>query len=170
MPPQYAYREIDPADAAFLSEMLRLALGWRIVPSQDGASPPVAVPPHVFADLGRPGDGGILAAYDGEPAGACWYRLFPGGGREGDVEAVPQLTIAVLPQFRAQGVGGTLLDRCIEHAQSAGFAAIDLLAEVDNPARAMYERRGFVALPAPDGPQTMRKPLRPQNAVASASG
>ena len=104
---QRAYREIEPDDAAFLTE-------------------------HVFADLGRPGDGGIVAAYDREPAGACWYRLFPGGGRMGDVEAVPQLTIAVLPQFRAQGVGGTLL--------------------------------------GPDGPQTMRKPLRPQNAVARASG
>lgn len=170
MPAQYAYREIQPADAAFLTEMLRLALGWRIVPTQDGAPPPVAVPLHVFADLGRPGDGGIVATYDGEPAGACWYRLFPGGGRAADAEAVPQLTIAVLPQFRAQGVGGALLDACIELARRGGHPAIDLLAEVDNPARAMYERRGFVAAPPPDGPQMMRKPLRRQNAVASASG
>lgn len=158
---QYAYREIQPADAAFLTEMLRLALGWRIVPSQDGSPPPVVVAPRVFADLGRPGDGGLVALHDDEPAGACWYRLFPGGGRDRGGDGVPQLTIAVLPQHRAHGVGGTLLDGCIERARDAGHAAIDLLVEVDNPARAMYERRGFVALPAPDGPQVMRKPLRP---------
>ena len=166
MSAQYAYREIQPADAAFLTEMLRLALGWRIVPSQDGSPPPVVVPPRVFADLGRPGDGGVVALHDHEQAGACWYRLFPGGGHDRGGDDVPQLTIAVLPQHRAHGVGGTLLDRCIEHARDAGYAAIDLLVEVDNPARAMYERRGFVALPAPDGPQVMRKPLRAVAATA----
>ena len=155
----YDYREIDLADAAFLLEMLRLAVGWRIVPSADGSPPPVVVPPRVFADLGRPGDGGVVATYDGEPAGACWYRVMPADGDQLDGEDVPELTIAVLPQHRAQGVGSELLDRGIEHARAAGFAALDLVVELDNPARAMYERRGFEPLEGARLPRPMRKAL-----------
>ena len=156
----YDYREITPADAGFLLEMLRYAVGWQIVPSADGSPPPVLVPPRVFADLGRPGDGGILATYDGEPAGACWYRLMPADGDQLEGEDVPELTIAVLPQCRGQGVGSELLDRGIEHARAAGFPAIDLVVELDNPARGMYERRGFEPLEGVQWPRMMRKALR----------
>ena len=156
----YAYRDIEPGDAPFLLEMLRLTVAWRLVPAADGSPPPVLVPRRAFADWGRPGDGGVLATYDGEPAGACWYRLMP-AGRELDGRTVPELSIAVGPQFRAQRVGGTLLDRGIEQARAAGHAAIDLIVEADNPARAMYERRGFEALEKVGSPGTMRKRLLP---------
>ena len=153
------YRDLTPADAAFLLEMLRLAVGWQIVPSADGSPPPVLVPPRVFADLGRPGDGGVVATYDGEPAGACWYRVMPADGDQLAGEDVPELTIAVLPQHRAQGVGSELLDRAIEHARAAGFPAIDLVVELDNPARAMYERRGFEPVEGAQPAGEMRKLL-----------
>ncbi len=106
----YAFREIEPADADFLTEMLRLTLAWHLVPAADGSPPPVLVPPRAFADLGRPGDGGVVATYAGEPAGACWYRINL-TAREHAGEPVPELLIAVWPQHRAQGVGGQLLDR-----------------------------------------------------------
>lgn len=159
-PASYAYRDVEPSDAAFLGELLRLAIGWRIVPSADGTPPPVPVPPRVFDDLGRPGDGGVVATYEGEPAGACWYRIGPAAARGAGGDPIPQLTIAVLPQHRAHGLGGTLLDRCIEHARAAGHPAIDLVVEFENPSRAMYERRGFVLLPPPPYAHTMRKLLR----------
>jgi ribosomal protein S18 acetylase RimI-like enzyme len=154
----YAFREIEPADADFLTEMLRLTLAWHLVPAADGSPPPVLVPPRAFADLGRPGDGGIVATYEGEPAGACWYRLNL-TAREHAGAPVPELLIAVLPQHRAQGIGGQLLDRGIERARAAGYGAIDLVVELENPARAMYLRRGFEPIGgAPDAPD-MRKIL-----------
>ncbi len=154
----YALREIEPADADFLTEMLRLTLAWHLVPAADGSPPPVLVPPRAFADLGRAGDGGVVATYEGEPAGACWYRLNL-TAREHAGEPVPELLIAVWPQHRAQGLGGQLLDRGIEHARNAGYGAIDLVVELANPARAMYLRRGFEPIGgAPDAPD-LRKIL-----------
>ena len=51
---RYAYRDVEPADAPFLLEMLRLTVAWRLVPTADGMPPPVLVPPYAFDDLGRP--------------------------------------------------------------------------------------------------------------------
>lgn len=157
----YAYRDLAADDAGFLLEMLRLALGWHLVPPYDGSPLPVAVPARVFDDLGRHGDGGVVATYEGEPVGACWYRLVPPGAREQQPEEgdVPELTVAVLPAHRLHGVGGELLDRGIAHARTAGFPAIALTVEAGNPARGMYERRGFEPLGGAPDARDMRKVL-----------
>ena len=157
----YEFRELAAGDGAALTAFLRWAMGWREVPAADGSPPAVAVPPYVFEDFGRHGDGGVVAECEGEAAGACWYRLVPAAGRgHGFVgEGVPELTLAVLPIHRAQGLGGRLLDGALEHARAAGFEAIGLSVEIDNPARGMYERRGF-ELVADDGSSlTMRRLL-----------
>lgn len=154
----YAFRDIEPADAAFLTEMLRLTLAWHLVPAADGSPPPVLVPPRAFADLGRPGDGGVVATYDGEPAGACWYRLNL-TAREHAGAPVPELLIAVRPEHRAQRVGGRLLDQGIEHARAAGYPAIDLVVELGNPARGMYLRRGFAPIGGAPDARDLRKLL-----------
>lgn len=154
----YAFREIEPVDAAFLLEMLRLTLAWHLVPAADGSPPPVLVPPRAFADLGRPGDGGVVVTYDGQPAGACWYRLHL-AARQYEGAPVPELLIAVRPEHRAHGIGGQLLDRGIEHARAAGHGAIDLLVELENPARAMYLRRGFEPLGGVPDARELRKLL-----------
>lgn len=154
----YAYRDLEPADARFLLEMLRLTVAWQLVPTADGMPPPVLVPPYAFDDLGRPGDGGVVVTYDGEPAGACWYRLNL-TARQHEGEPVPELLLAVRPEHRAHGIGGTLLDRGIEHARAAGYPAIDLVVELGNPARGMYERRGFAPLGDLPDARDMRKVL-----------
>ena len=154
----YAYRDVEPADAPFLLEMLRLTVAWQLVPTTDGMPPAVLVAPYAFDDLGRPGDGGVVITYDGEPAGACWYRLnLTARGHEG--MPVPQLLLAVRPEHRAHGIGGKLLDRGIEHARAAGYPAIDLVVELENPARAMYQRRGFEPLGGAPDARDMRKVL-----------
>ncbi len=154
----YAHRDIEPADAPFLLEMLRLTVAWQLVPTADGMPPPVLVPPYAFDDLGRPGDGGVVVTYDGEPVGACWYRLNL-TAREYDGRPVPELLVALMPAHRAHGVGGELLDRGIEHARAAGYPAIDLVVELENPARGMYERRGFEPLGGAADGRDMRKLL-----------
>jgi GNAT superfamily N-acetyltransferase len=154
----YVFRDIALADAPFLLEMLRLTVAWQIVPTADGMPPPVLVPPYAFDDLGRPGDGGVVVTYEDEPVGACWYRLNL-TAREYERRPVPELLLAVMPAHRAHGIGGQLLDRGIEHARAAGNAAIDLTVERGNPARGMYERRGFEPLGGAPDARDMRKLL-----------
>jgi GNAT superfamily N-acetyltransferase len=133
----YAYRDLEPAD---------------------GMPPPVLVPPYAFDDLGRPGDGGVIVTYVGEPVGACWYRLNL-TAREHAGAPVPEMLVAVRAEHRAHGIGGQLLDRAIEQARAAGHPALDLIVELDNPARGMYERRGFAPLHAMPDARDMRKVL-----------
>lgn len=152
----YSYRDLAPADAPFLLEMLRLTLAWQLVPTADGMPPPVLVPPYAFDDLGRSGDGGVVVTCEDETIGACWYRLAL-TARQHDGQPVPELLIAVMPAHRAHGVGGELLDRGIEHARTAGYPALDLIVELENPARGMYERRGFEPLGGAPDARDMRK-------------
>ena len=64
-----------------------------------------------------------------------------------------------MPAHRAHGIGGQLLDRAIEQARAAGYPAIDLVVELENPARGMYERRGFEPLGGAPDARDMRKVL-----------
>ena len=154
----YAFRDVEPGDAPFLLEMLRLTVAWQLVPTADGMPPPVLVPPYAFDDLGRPGDGGVVVTYDDEPVGACWYRLnLTARGHDG--QAVPELLRrrqARPPRARHRRAAARPRDRA---ARAAGCPAIDLVVELDNPARGMYERRGFEPLGGAPDARDMRKIL-----------
>ena len=111
---------------------------------------------------GREGDAGVVAMGDGRPVGAAWYRLFsadePGYGFLD--EATPEVSIAVDPAFRGRGVGTALLDALCERARGDGLPALSLSVERDNPARRIYERRGFVEVEGTADACTMRIDLR----------
>ncbi|MGB3911437.1 MAG: GNAT family N-acetyltransferase [Pseudolysinimonas sp.] len=92
---------------------------------------------------GRDGDGGFVAEEDGRVVGAVWWRLF----RADDAgygfvdERTPELGIAVWPGERGRGIGRLLLRAAVtEHPR------ISLSVEDGNPARALYEAEGFVAV------------------------
>lgn len=73
------------------------------------------------------------------------------------------LDIALLPAWRGQGLG----TRCLQAlAAAAGERALGIQVELNNPARRLYERLGFVADGAPQGlHQAMVRPAgarRPQ--------
>ncbi|PTS81557.1 GNAT family N-acetyltransferase [Sphingomonas sp. HMWF008] len=50
--------------------------------------------------------------------------------------------IALLPQHSGQGLGGTLLDSILAEAAALG-RTVSLRVEQTNPARRLYERKGF---------------------------
>jgi GNAT superfamily N-acetyltransferase len=146
------------ADPAFLAEMLYEAVHWR----DDGAEerPPLeamlAVPQHAryVEAWGRAGDV-ALCALDrrDEPIGAAWYRRFhghaPGYGYVAD--DVPELAIALYPEFRGQRVGSLLLGALVARARRGGERAVSLSVHRENPARRLYARHGFeVVAPAGD--------------------
>lgn len=59
--------------------------------------------------------------------------------------------MATLPEHRRRGLGGALLERCLEHARERGGTLVWLNGRT--PAAAFYERHGFAALGAEFEPQ-----------------
>jgi GNAT superfamily N-acetyltransferase len=147
------------ADAAFLTEMLVEAAFWR-PDGPRGSVDDVARQPalaHYVAGWPQPGDRGVVAEYEHRPVGAAWLRFFtaedPGYGF---VEAaIPEVSTAVVQDWRGQGVGAHLLAALIDAAREAGLVAISLSVEPGNYARRLYDRFGFREIGQVDGSLTM---------------
>lgn len=122
--------------------MLHHAYYWR--ERSPGAGPgPVAL---YVRGWGRPGDTALIGLVDGFPVGAAWYRLFrasePGFGFVD--EQTPELAVAVVPNARGKGVGGSLLDALLVRAKADGHAALSLSVDRENVAAIhVYEHHGF---------------------------
>jgi GNAT superfamily N-acetyltransferase len=104
--------------------------------------------PHVRRYLdgwGRPGDAAVVAVLDGQRLGAAWYRLFPAEDPGWGFVAtdVPELSIGVTTEARGMGIGSALLDALLTLARERGFRAVSLSVDRRNPARRVYERKGF---------------------------
>ena len=56
---------------------------------------------------------------------------------------VPELSIGVISEVRGTGVGSALLDALLTLAREQGFRAVSLSVDRQNPARRLYERKGF---------------------------
>jgi GNAT superfamily N-acetyltransferase len=121
---------------------------------------------HYVDGWPRAGDAGVIADDDaGTPVGAAWYRHFTAGehGYGFVDEATPEVSIAVVAEWRGRGIGTDLLAALAELARRNGVGALSLSVERANPARRLYERAGYVPV-ADDGDAiTMRVDLRPRN-------
>lgn len=124
--------------------------------------------PHIARYIegwGRAGDAALIAVDElGRPVGAAWHRVFgreePGFGFINS--ATPEISIAVVPGYRSQGVGSALLGGLIDRARAEGFMALSLSVSPENPAVRLYERCGFVRVPSKDDHWTMRLDLKTQ--------
>ncbi len=150
MPSDHRLRPATPGDEPFLTRMLGHAANWR-----EGMSNPVKL--HYVEGFGRPGDIGVIAEVAGEPAGAAWCRLLSGSDRGYGYVAddVPELTIAVEPDDRGRGLATALIEALKSAVAEAGYRAVSLSVEPDNPARRIYERAGFVRCGTEGGSWTM---------------
>jgi ribosomal protein S18 acetylase RimI-like enzyme len=72
---------------------------------------------------------------DGEPAGRLYVHRGPAEIRIMD--------IALAPAFRGRGIGTGLLRELMEEAAGSG-RSLSIHVELNNPARRLYERLGFV--------------------------
>jgi GNAT superfamily N-acetyltransferase len=144
----FLIRPLQPDDEPFQWDM-----GWEAVASNAeararGRETVMALPQlrRYFLDFGRPGDAGVVAVTaDGARLGAAWFRLFsaeePGFGFI--AVDVPELAMGVVPEARGQGIGSVLLDALLTLAREQGFRALSLAVDRQNPARRLYERKGF---------------------------
>jgi ribosomal protein S18 acetylase RimI-like enzyme len=144
------FRLSTDADPDFLGEMLYEAVYWR----DDGAEerPPLdellARPENALylESWGRPTDAAIVVLdRNNEPIGAAWYRRFradaPGFGYV--AADVPELAIAVYPEFRGRRLGSLMLGALIAHARAHDERGLSLSVVADNPALRLYRRHGF---------------------------
>jgi ribosomal protein S18 acetylase RimI-like enzyme len=93
-----------------------------------------------------------LIRVDGVVAGRLWVDPRP--------DALHILDIAVLPAFRARGLGSRCL-RDLQRQAAARGVPLSIQVEVHNPARRLYERLGFVPHGAATGvhqPMAWRAP------------
>ena len=134
-----------PADRAFVTD-----LGRRTVIDSVAAFRP-APEKQVFHALDRLYESvanqshvTLVAEYDGERAG---FALFLDDLPD-EVTALPQGFIAYMavePHLREHGIGSLLLAAAENEARQRGLPYMSLMVTEDNaPARALYERRGYL--------------------------
>ncbi len=154
-------RPIRAEDQPFLWEMLYQAIyvpaGAPRPPREILREPALA---HYARDWGREGDIGVLALETGthRPVGAAWVRLLTGADRGyGYIDdQTPELSIAVLPDYRGRGIGTRLLAELLQAAQGH-YGALSLSVTRGNPAVALYQRFGFTTVAEDGSSLTMRR-------------
>lgn len=141
-------KPLSKIDEPFLREMLYQAI---FVP--EGSQPPprdVIQNPELSRyvnNWGQPGDGGFMALMGDEPVGAVWIRLLTGENKGyGYVdEETPELSIAILPEYRGQGIGKALMAHLFNE-MNGRHPAICLSVTEENPAFRLYRRLGFIEI------------------------
>jgi ribosomal protein S18 acetylase RimI-like enzyme len=142
----YTIRPATPADEPFLWEMLYQSLyveGQEPFPRDVVNRPQLA---RYVRHWGRAGDLGFIAEDAGshQPIGAVWSRL-SNAADQGFAyldERTPELGIALLPEYRGQGIGTALLEHLLEAAKKL-YPAISLSVSPNNRALQLYKRMGF---------------------------
>ena len=90
-------------------------------------------------------DLGLYALVDNKLAGAVWIRrLNADHGSNGYIDDnTPILNIAVLPEFRGQGIGSQMIEQLFIEA-GALYDTISVSIVDNSPAISFYERHGFI--------------------------
>lgn len=151
------FRLLTVEDEPFLWEMLYLAL---FVPAGHPPFPlTILQQPEIsryVAGWGQADDWGLMVLDNARPVGAAWLRLLVGQNRGfGYVnDQTPELSVALLPVYRGQGLGRQLLAQLLAMAASR-YSAVSLSVSKANPAGRLYEQLGFVTVAEIDDSQTM---------------
>lgn len=137
---EYTLRDLKTADCPVLWTMLMYAARESSVAAVK-ANPDAA---RYVRGWGRVGDRGVVADMDGLSVGAAWLRLWSDGdhGYGYLSDEIPELAIALLPDYRAQGIGTALLKQILSTARRS-YPGIGLSVRSDNPALRLYQRLGF---------------------------
>ncbi|MFD2079587.1 Ribosomal protein S18 acetylase RimI [Actinopolymorpha cephalotaxi] len=178
--PAYALRAATAEDAGFVAEMTLEAFNWSpdrpaFTLEQIWADPALR---KYVEGWPAPGEQGVVAvaraesrdaesgdAEDdagsggspGRPVGAAWWRYFPadGPGYGFVAEDVPEVGIAVAPDWRGRGLGRALIRAIVDQARAAGIARLSLSVERANHAAALYAAEGFEVVGGDENADTM---------------
>jgi ribosomal protein S18 acetylase RimI-like enzyme len=112
-----------------------------------------------IAEFGGQGDVCCVAEREGALIGAIWGRLFSGAQKGyGFVdEQTPEISIAIKPTYRGQGIGTMLLNALVATLFRQGYKQLSLSVDTRNPAWSLYKRLGFVVVSEAGTTQIMVK-------------
>ena len=157
----YTIRPITPADEPFLWEALYHAI--YVAPGDAPPERDVVNRPELaryVRDWGDVDDLGFIAVAEEnqQPIGAAWIRLLTGENKGYGYtdDTTPELSVAVLPEYRGQGVGTGLLTHLLQ-AVSIHHRSVSLSVEAGNPASRLYRRLGFEIVSTSGTSLVMRK-------------
>ncbi|MHA7986985.1 GNAT family N-acetyltransferase [Rathayibacter sp. CAU 1779] len=156
-------RRAVPDDARFLSEMLVEAANWSALPGRSRVQ--ILDDPRVSRYISgwlRPGDLGLVATDEnGTSIGAGWLRLFPADqpGSGFVSVGVPELTLGVNTQWRARGIGRSLLRALHAEAAGAGHSRVSLSVDRANHARRLYVSEGYTVVASDERADVMVRVL-----------
>jgi len=145
-------------DLPFIRSMLTHAHNWHVTRFE------TEIPLSRYVDgWGRRGDTALIAIDGGHRVGAAWYRLFredaPGWGFVD--EQTPELTVAVVPGRRGQGIGQELLRGLIDRAGAEGYTALSAAVHRDHPEVNAFASLGFESVDESEDTLTMVLALTP---------
>ena len=137
----YSIRALTEEDEAIVWKMLMYA-------SHEQSVEAVQLLPNISRYVegwGRTGDIGSVAFADKLLIGAAWLRLWSNHDQGfGYIDpSIPELAIAVLPEYRGNGIGSKLLRQVLQTAKGI-FPAVCLNVQANNPVVRLYERAGFI--------------------------
>jgi ribosomal protein S18 acetylase RimI-like enzyme len=165
MGPKFSYtiRPITPADEPFLWEALYHAIyvaPGDTPPERDIVSHPTLA--RYVRDWGDANDLGFIAVAEEnrQSIGAAWIRLLTGDNKGYGYtdDTTPELSVAVLPEYRGKGIGTELLIHLLQ-AASIHHRSVSLSVESGNPASRLYRRLGFEIVSTSGTSLVMRKTL-----------
>jgi len=140
-------RAATSADHPFIVEMARHAcvIEDRPLPDTDADEVLEMLPPAGVVPI-------VAETRHGETVGAVW-TYYGNTPLRCDSEGVPlpELCIAVAPGHRGAGIGGMLLDALFTDF-APNYAAMCTNVHVRNPAKRLYERKGFREVGQGNGP------------------
>ena len=89
-------------------------------------------------------DLGLYALVENKIAGAIWSRKLNKEHNSNAFvnETTPVLSIAVLPEFRGQGIGSSMMTQFLLEA-GALYEQLSVVANLDSQSRSFYEKFGF---------------------------
>lgn len=131
------------SEQKILTDMLHYAMRLDEVNKSLSDIPKLAVYNEFYGYTSK--DLGLYALVDNQLSGAVWIRrLNADHGSNGYVDDnTPILNMAVLPEFRAQGIGAQMLEQLFIEA-GALYENISVSVVSNSPALRFYERHGFV--------------------------
>lgn len=140
------FRPLIPEDQDFLFAMLFEAIF--VPPGAPALDMSILELPEIRKYVSswgkRQGDRGIVLILEGKPAGAIWLRFFrkeeQGYGYVAD--DIPELSMALLPEFRGRGYGTELLRKLLEDLP-ADIHGVSLSVDPANSAIHLYKKFGF---------------------------
>ena len=144
-------RKAEEEDITFIWKILYYAAIWNPaeynIPIENALVIPVIK--KILDGWGEKGDTAIVAETSNqEKMGAAWYRYWTAENHSfGFVdESIPELGIAIIPEFRSKGAGNKLLKALIAEAKKQHVKALSLSVAKENRAVRLYKENGFEIL------------------------